>query len=600
MRLYRLPVAIILMLLVPVLSARSLFDQGQAQSSSLSGVIAGRIVDGTTGDAVTGAAVRLRFIPAAEMKELLAGRPGSVGAQTILGPVATDRDGLFRFEGLAPGRYYGSVTMDGFLIGTVGDLRNRPDTDMPVPAVDLSPGERLTGVVTHIWRTGSIGGVALDERSEPIVKGVVQVFRREYLGGRLVWAEGRTARTDDRGSFSVESIRPGIYVVALVGDSQGLRRTLFNGGSLTAEGATALSVRPGERHDGIVLAYRLLDGATKLVSLSGNVVGGQRATGTPTRPLQLRLVPDGSDESGGVFEGFATTTDTQGRFAFPRVPVGRYRLDTWLFPMPVSVTPPRPSDGTRAPWRPLEFPASPSESTWVGSMPLAIDRPTAGVAVVLRPGARITGRVLFAGGHVAPELLPRLPVIVQPASGRDVGPISAVRVESNGTFRTPGLPPGKYSLTVEPLRSNETQLHIWTVASIQVAGRERAGTSIEIGEADVVDVAVTMAHPAQISGTIRGPNRQLAPGSNAIVFPRDPVLRSDYTSVITQRRVQRVLADRHGLFLTRILPGEYLVAAVKEPPEFWMAPDYLETIAASATRVAVVSSQTSTVELTYK
>ncbi len=49
-----------------------------------------------------------------------------------------------------------------------------------------------------------------------------------------------------------------------------------------------------------------------------------------------------------------------------------------------------------------------------------------------------------------------------------------------------------------------------------------------------------------------------------------------------------------------MLPGEYLVAAVSSPPEFWMAPEYLETIAPTAVSVVVPRAGTGRAELTLK
>jgi hypothetical protein len=47
-------------------------------------------------------------------------------------------------------------------------------------------------------------------------------------------------------------------------------------------------------------------------------------------------------------------------------------------------------------------------------------------------------------------------------------------------------------------------------------------------------------------------------------------------------------------------PGDYQLAAVTAPPEYWMAPDYLETLAPAATPVTLQPGDRRMVDLTAR
>jgi hypothetical protein len=66
----------------------------------------------------------------------------------------------------------------------------------------------------------------------------------------------------------------------------------------------------------------------------------------------------------------------------------------------------------------------------------------------------------------------------------------------------------------------------------------------------------------------------------------------------TQRRVLNVAADESAVFRTAgAFAGDYFVAAVTSPPEFWMAPEYLETLVPIATPVRLELGEQQMVEL---
>ena len=87
-----------------------------SQAPAATGVIAGRVVDGTTGQPIAGAAVRIGRAPA---------QPGQANPPTPLPPygVQTNAEGQFVFPGLAAGAYTLTSQAAGYLTGQHGQMR---------------------------------------------------------------------------------------------------------------------------------------------------------------------------------------------------------------------------------------------------------------------------------------------------------------------------------------------------------------------------------------------------------------------------------------------------------------------------------------------
>ena len=91
------------------------------------------------------------------------------------------------------------------------------------------------------------------------------------------------------------------------------------------------------------------------------------------------------------------------------------------------------------------------EPTWFAETAVSVaDADVTGLIVPLQRGARLTGRVEFDGAVERPEpaALARISIIADRADGAVSGtPFSSVppgRADESGTFKTYGLPPGRY------------------------------------------------------------------------------------------------------------------------------------------------------------
>jgi hypothetical protein len=167
-------------------------------------------------------------------------------------------------------------------------------------------------------------------------------------------------------------------------------------------------------------------------------------------------------------------------------------------------------------------------------------------------------------------------------------------VDAQGRFETVGLPPGTYVLDPYAVIGNVRH----AIASVRVDGREVLGEGLVVGTTDLTDVVVTFSGRSwEISGTVRDREGRPVPGARVIVFPRNPGDRH-LAGFDTPQRVIRVAADRAGVFhATGAFEGEHLAVAVTAPPEFWMAPEYLESLVPRATPVRLELGQNRSVDL---
>src|SRR5687768_3084314 len=158
------------------------------QPQSPTGLILGRVVDGSSGRPVPSAIVTI------------AG--GGIGPAPAAGGGAqpraiTNSNGQFVFRRLPKGSFVLTATKPGYVEGAYG--RSLPSgSTLPL---ELADRQRTTDVVIPIWRFASIAGTVTDEAGEPLVGVEVRAFERQYSGGRRRLSTGTSQSTDDRGMY---------------------------------------------------------------------------------------------------------------------------------------------------------------------------------------------------------------------------------------------------------------------------------------------------------------------------------------------------------------------------------------------------------------
>jgi hypothetical protein len=279
---------------------------------------------------------------------------------------------------------------------------------------------------------------------------------------------------------------------------------------------------------------------------AGYRVSGRLSLADGTAGQQVvRLMPPGSDaiNTDAEFETAVTMSHADGSFTLFGVPPGEYRLKV-LRPG-AQVPPGTAGGGANAPTLWADLPVS------VGDVDVN------GLIVPLQAGARVSGRLVFAGSPAPTTAeMSRAGVSLAPVNGRVIGrfPPAGGRPSATGEFETPAYPPGRYLLSV---RSPQPA---WIVRSIVAGGRDITGAALDLtGAADVDGIVVTLTNrPAAISGVIRG-----AASADVLVLVLPGDVERWIDAGAPDARMHRVWPDENGAFRVGSLPaGQYLVAAV--------------------------------------
>jgi protocatechuate 3,4-dioxygenase beta subunit len=246
------------------------------------GVITGTVRDGNDGRPLVGARV-LAAIPSS-LRWALVWQP-SIGVKEA----QTDKDGRFRIEGLARGRFEVTASTAGYGIGQRRNLAPGSSADLL-----LFPGAALSG---------SVG----DGAHRPI-PGVVVVAQRRTTHG---WTWGGTETTDARGRFVVAGAEPGSYLL-LTRHPQwapGLAEVTVEA---LAESRVDITLRPGANVHGRLVDERdrLVAGKVVIQEIAGqtlprHIADTLKAETGPDGVFILERVPVGASVLGITASGFA-------------------------------------------------------------------------------------------------------------------------------------------------------------------------------------------------------------------------------------------------------------------------------------------------------
>lgn len=541
-------------------------------------VVSGRVVDAVTGAPVPEAVVTVSGA-ANETRETSNGR-FAIALRNAASPVRISSTAFGYLRGF-PGQRGPTDDLAG--AGTIAPTAGRPSED----------------VVIRLWREASISGRVVDHDEEPIAGAAMVVMTQVFTGSGFRWSEARasSARTDDHGQFHIAQLQPGDYLVAVrppVDPRAGADATppvTYYPGTQVASEAQVVTLTSGTdaRFD-LTVDFR-----PALGDVRGRLAGADDLNGFFVHLVPERLLGAVSAFSSvGITAGmapvggFVARVAPDGSFAFPAVPRGAYRAMPWRPPQAGSrIAGPRPS--------------TTSSDVWTADVPVVVENAApVEIVVPLSAGVRVRGRLLFdAAKPPVEEEVTALSLSFRSAYGAIPGPLSDALVEADGSFTSPGLPPGDYIIGV---RQQPGSLVGWTATSILAQGREVVAGTLSVGAADVEDVVIRLTdRPAMLRGTLRDSRGQPVRDGRVIVFPAMPSERDQYQAAPVRSRVVQALSDRDGNFVAPVLPGEYLIAPVAgDLPAFWMAPEHLATLTAMATEVRVPDGREVTVNITLR
>jgi hypothetical protein len=557
----------------------------------------------------------------------------------------TDAEGRFAFRQLPAGSYTLAVTTGGtgfspagFLVSGMGHLiapylngaygQRRPGG--PAGVIQLGAGGMVAGAEIRLWKPGEIDGTVMDESGEPLVNLVVSAVRRRSDGSV---SDGPTTRTDDRGMYHFGTLTPGNYVIVVpqtqvlmpgnvvTSDVLAVRRLTAAGAPAPSAAGVAPQVsnaltgttREGRRHvyrstfhpsvysiaEAQVIAVRAGDqhrvvDVTMVPTPAGVISGVVLDAGTPVAGFGLRLHPTDIGAGAEVLELAWTATDAVGRFTFPEVPVGNYRIvGQRRARHPSGLSPDGQPIYLGAPSTVAEHPGA-----WTSALVTVDDTPLPDVVLSIQAPLSVKGTVVMDGKTPLPtterdlgrlaQTLTVMPVPV-PASRREAGD-GASTTFTTQSFETTGLMPG-------PHRFNpRIAAGVWTLQSITMGGRDMVDVVFSVDD-DLTDVIVTFTdRPAEITGTVSGDHANAA----VYLFPAD---RQRWRDAAFATHVMRDAAvDAEGRFqIPRVIPGEYLIiAALESSLHGWPDHAWLERAGGLATRVTVTAQQRQVVPLSTR
>jgi hypothetical protein len=558
---------------------------GQSSDSS-SGLIVGQIVDATSGRPLSGAVVSLTGPPTSR----------GVPQQRIL----TRPDGRFFFRGLRAGSYGVLATKGGYADGSYGRLRPLG----PSLQITLTDGGRFGEAMVRMWKHASISGTVLDEAGEPQIGLAVAAYRRGVHAGRLRYLAGGTATTDDRGMFRISGLVPGTWIV---GTSINYRSTMLTEvkdateqarqGARGADQAVATMQQYGfvsSGDAGILLSPGTIlssaDGAAPMVYLPTYhpaataaeaaaaiaLTSGQEYVGADLRITPVRAVPvsgvvigpegpltmtsvrltSGHEEELIQRNWLTASTDRGGRFSFPAVATGDYRLRV------------RRGLGGYSVW---------------ADLPLSVGiEPIDNLQVEAREGLIVQGRLEFGGSSSTPRTANNVQIVVEPVHPEPGAPAtnSSFRTNTAGEFASPrSLPGGQYYVRVPNSPRG------WMFLGATVEGRDVTDAPLSL-TSGVHNIVVSFTDRwSGIQGSVQSTSGRDGT-SLVLVFPTDQDLWG--SSAAMARRVRSVRTQRTGEYSLTVPPGDYYVLAVPdESAADWQDPDFMDAASRVAVRVRV-------------
>ena len=598
-----------------------------------SGLVLGRVVDATTGQPIADARVTMA-------------RPDVQ---------LTDNNGQFVYFDVPGGDHTLLVSKPGYGSSYYGQRWVDPSQDLDQLfayggagiRLSLGKGERRSDVTLRLWKVATISGRVVDEAGDAVVGVRVCAYPRAFAGGRpwLNTAVPSESTTDDRGVYRIPELAPGDYIVGVpfvslsaetFGDDAALRalppeaRALrWNGGTaslrsasvkvsawstavpggaspapevgvlgrraypttfapsaVTASSAGVISVAAGENRAGIDIAISPVP--TRM--LSGSLVGPNG----PVANVGVRLYR-ADDPMGGLDVG-VSVSDSTGRFAFPSVPSGAYRLGAQFTPTRGQLWGMQTRFGTGSVALMDADPLSASPTLWADIAVAIGDVDRDDVVIAMRAGARIRGVVrLEADGKPAPPDFKGVRLQLERGDGRihELMFEEEIAVDAGGQFQSVGLPAGRYF--IRTMLSRTIIKPEWQVASAMWRGRDISLDAAKVGAENIDDVVVTLTRkPASVQGTVTSDT----PMDVAVVmFTTDEARWVDYGR--RPRDLVVALPDSKGAFSFPAVPsGKCVIAAIPAAamPQ-WPNPELLRKIAGSAQRIDVAAGQPTTVEV---
>jgi Carboxypeptidase regulatory-like domain len=284
--------------------------------------------------------------------------------------VPTDDEGRFAVDGLAAGAYVVGAGPGELLATHLPRFFGGPPwagNEIRAPRIVLKDGEVRTNVDIALVRAVAIEGRVIDTSGEAMARvAVTAINLRTELSSPAF-------ETDDRGSFRVFGLPPGVYRVCATprraSDPEGREAEARTCAPSIASDSQAEVITVKHDVDGVQIVLQ----RRATYSVSGSVID---SAGIPVSG-RVGILSNTVRESGSVVEAI------DGQFVAKGLLPGAYLMMTTI----------------RGPSNPGD--TSPKPDKEVGLVPLQIDGDLQGVVLRTSRAARISGRLVFEGGRPA-------------------------------------------------------------------------------------------------------------------------------------------------------------------------------------------------------
>jgi protocatechuate 3,4-dioxygenase beta subunit len=530
----------------------------------------------------------------------------------------TDDNGAFIFAGLPSGTYNLNASKPAWL----GSAYSESGRGSPTP-VKLTEGQRTT-ITIRLTRSAVISGTVRDPLGRPMANVRARVMRYVTLNGQRVLQTfgGTGGVTDDRGMYRVYGLQPGDYIVSVVAQQltdvrpvsdEEIRwaKSRINAGPMslaaptpqpppaqtvgyapvyfpgTADplAATTITLRAGDERSGVDVPVMFVPTS----KIEGIVVD---ADGRPVPQAQINLAPGGRlvGQSLELVMPAVTVNRTgpDGKFTFSGLPPGQFIVvarGSTQTAAPVAVDRMFRVAGADVPLPapPPPPPLPPNAMTMWAMADVELNgHDISGLALTLRPGLKITGRVLFQGSILPlPAEVSKTRLTIVPAGNNSIGGGSSftAQVAIDGTFTFQNVVPGKYRIS-GTAPTGTTQNMGWRTKSVMVNGRDALDFPIEVGESDVAGVIATFTDKmSDISGSLVDAAGKPVNDYWVVVIPADRTYWMPGS-----RRIFSTRPAADGKYRFPALPaGDYCLVAIADITQIDMTdPAILEQLAAAA------------------
>jgi len=534
-------------------------------------------------------------------------------AEATSGQTATTDDaGAFIFTGLPAGRFEIQAVKPGYLRASYG--ASRPER-AGTPVV-VSDGQAVAGLTLTMARGGVITGTIRDQRGRPAANLSVRVLKTGYralTGERTLGAPsaGASVMTDDRGVYRAYGLPPGGYLVLAdldslrpngplatdirVFSSADLQRVMqaaraggatgpllapapapapaartnyapvFHPGVTDIASAATIALGLGEERSGVDIPIQL--------SPTAIVRGTVRDPAGPLpSPLSVGLVPAGpyiEMLAGAGIRGYSTPLGADGAFTFTGVPPGQYTVTT------------QAGRGGRG---------SPYELQKWAKADISVNGGDVTVALELKAGVAITGRVLFEGAKPPdPADLQTLSFKLLPlGSGGRLLLTGGGQVDREGHFSFPSVVPNVYQFVYAWTAPSAADR--WALKASVLNGNDAYESPLTITPDDKLEWTLTFTDtPATLTGVFQDRSGRAATDYYLLIFAKDPARWTPGS-----RRIRTLRPATDGSFIVKGLPaGEYYLAALTDLESGESNdPTLLEPLARTAATVVLREGET--------